>query len=75
VKHKPCDNCGGDGRIEGERFCKACRKVITDKIRNDHHEAASVRTLSRRGTEDIGRKMHMQPVWDNINPRNEQEPL
>jgi hypothetical protein len=73
VKKKPCEHCGGDGRIEGERFCKTCRKIIVQKIRNDYYDAASVRTLSRLGTEDTGRKMHMQPAWDNTNQRNEQE--
>ena len=62
---KPCDKCKSAERIAGERYCKACRKAVIDEIRQRSHEEMSVRTLFRRGTEEIGRSMHIQPSLDD----------
>lgn len=73
MSKKPCDNCGGEGRIEGERFCSKCRRTIVQKIHERYDGVIEVRTLSRPGTEEIGRKIHRQQPWDNTLEANERE--
>lgn len=68
---KPCDRCEQVDRVEGERYCKRCRAVVLQDIRNQHYEQQRVRTLSSPGTESVGRKMlPPTPGWDDSEARN-----
>ena len=31
---KPCEMCGVDWRISGERFCEKCKRVHLDKVKH-----------------------------------------
>ena len=54
---KDCERCGSIWLQKGERFCSDCRRAVIKEIRQEHRddEPMSVRTLSRRNTEMIGR--------------------
>jgi hypothetical protein len=49
-----CERCQKNVAKDGERFCPDCRKAVLKELRAKHRDEP-VRTLSRLGTEEIGR--------------------
>lgn len=56
-----CEKCGERDRIQGERFCHACRKEIVGKVRELPIYGPlrnKVRSISDDGADEIGRSPH-----------------
>ena len=65
---KPCQLCYTGQARYGERYCDTCRKAVVREARKayDAHELLNVRTLSRAGTEMIGRPALPMVVSDAL---------
>jgi len=54
---KPCEHCRSLSPKPGERYCEKCRRIVLKELHNEmrYDELIHIRTLSRAGTEMIGR--------------------
>ena len=57
TRFKPCERCRSLSAKPRERYCGRCRKVVLKELHQAmrYDELIHVRTLSRPGTELIGR--------------------
>jgi hypothetical protein len=63
---KPCERCSEAERIEGERYCKKCRKIIIAPIRAAASKPFGVRDIHGKGSELVGRKCRSTRITEYL---------
>lgn len=65
-----CERCDALPRVKGERFCKACKKIVKQELTDAGYLQQYYRGSGGRGvgsSEDRREtKGHTSPSWDNV---------
>ena len=63
---KPCQRCGKDSAIAGERFCKKCKAIVLTDGRKAHKQERMPKHGDRRGRKLLegGRSMDWHDGFD-----------